>query len=170
MACTMVRHSIVLCLIALSTACSSDTTGDGATDFSKLTLKDFPGFGPPGSGECELQTEPRSYTVTASTRELEYRVCELLSPVSSTVLREGKRELSESEFASVKSAYAEVRPSTKKSCGEDADVITLDVESSRGTQALVDDFYSDCPGTLHEGRTFVSGLNELAAVLYDAEK
>jgi hypothetical protein len=170
MARAMVRHAIVLCLVALSTACSGDTSSDGATDFSKLTLKVFPGFGPAGSGECDLQTEPSSYTVTASTRELEYRVCELLSPDSGTELREGKRVLSEAEFASVKAAYAEVRPSTKKSCGADAGIITLDVESSRGTQAFVDDFYSDCPGTLHEGRSFVTGLNELAAVLYDAEK
>jgi hypothetical protein len=46
----------------------------------------------------------------------------------------------------------------------------LDVTTNQGVERYVDDFYSDCPGEAHAGRTFVTGLGNLAGVLSELSK
>lgn len=155
-----------MALSVLVGGCSSDAEQEPpAADFTKLTVTSLGGFVPSVQGQCSLQSDANRYTVVASSHELEYSVCTLVSNGTSTELHTGKRTLSPAEFGAVQSAYAAVKLSTAKHCGADASVITLDVESPSGNAAFADDFYSGCSWQPNEGRTFVTGLPELLGKL-----
>ena len=126
--------------------------------FGQLTLEIFGGFGPEPCSNAKDH-----YEVTTASSLLSWKACDYTKTPSQPIA--GERPLTESELRSVNEAYRGVAISNAKSCGADAAILTLDVETDRGVTRYVDDFYSGCPSEAHAGRTFVTGLGHLGNVL-----
>lgn len=139
---------------------------DRTATFTKLTLAEYPGFGPaaPPGSSCDPRSQPRMHEVEGISRRLSFSSCsgQTSAPWQ---LQSGQQVLTPAELASVEDVLAQVLPSEAMSCGADAGVLTLDLERDGGVELLADDFYSGCPWEIHAGRTFVIGLRSLASVL-----
>jgi len=148
--------------VVLVAACSSSTGENSQPDppqtFVQLTLEISGGYGPEpcsnGGDHYEVATEGSLLSWTG---------CDYSKTPSEPI--SGERALTESELQSVNDAFHGIALSTAKTCGADAAVLTLDVKTNQGVEHYVDDFYSGCPWQTHDGRTFVTGLNNLGAVL-----
>jgi hypothetical protein len=140
--------------------------GDEPATFTKLTLVVSGGFGaaPPRGSTCDRTLQPLAYAVEASSRQLSFGFCAPTIPGGPWHQQTGQRVLTAAELATIEDGLAQLAPSQAMSCGADAAVVTLDLERARGVELLADDFYSGCPWELHAGRTFVTGLQNLAVV------
>jgi hypothetical protein len=76
------------------------------------------------------------------------------------------RELSPLEMDLVRVAYGELELSRESECAPDAEVITLGLDPPDGPEMLfADEEHSACPATRVGGSSYVSGLNELFAMM-----
>ncbi|HSU38696.1 MAG TPA: hypothetical protein VLJ38_03980 [Polyangiaceae bacterium] len=120
----------------------------------KLTVSIYPAWG----------TTPSTQAVDASSHELSWNYFQLNTDFTHTTLEQGSRTLTDTEFRSVTDALARVQVTHGNSCGFDDEVVTLDVQNEDGMDSYANDFYAGCPGELQDGRTFASGVEELADV------
>lgn len=167
------RALLALALAACLVACSGSSDDDEAappktppSPLEKLTVMTYEGFGPssPPGSECALESHPSTQRVDASSHELTWDYCALNAELTHAALEQGSRTLTDSEFSAVMDAFARVQATHNDNCGADADVVTLDVQNEDGIDRYANDFYSGCPGELQAGRTFASGLENLANV------
>ena len=152
--------------VLLMTGCSSkvdDSPPDPPQSFVQLILEISGGYGPEPCSNGDDH-----YEVTQATKQLGWTGCDYGKTPSEPIT--GERTLSDAELDSVNDAFHGIALSTAKSCGADAPLITLDVTTHQGVERYVDDFYSDCPWGAHAGRTFVTGLGDLAGVLSELAK
>lgn len=92
--------------------------------------------------------------------------CEVDGDVSSGT--GATRELLDADIERIESAYQRVRPSSADRCTSGAAVITLEVSVDSRPEPellLADDDHSGCALPHLDGRRFVSGLDQLLAVL-----
>jgi hypothetical protein len=129
----------------------------------QLILEISGGFGPE---PCSNGND--HYEVKQATKQLDWTGRDYGKSPSEPI--NGERALSEAELDSVNEAFLGIALSTAKSCGADAPLITLDVETNQGVERYLDDFYSGCPWEAHAGPTFVTGLGALAGVLSELSK
>lgn len=148
--------------VVLAAACSSsgleNSQPDPPQSFVRLTLEISGGYGPEPCSNGKDR-----YEVVAATSHLSWTGCDYGKTPSEPVA--GERALTDTEVASVNDAFHAIALSAAKTCGNDASLFTLDVETNQGVERYVDDFYSACPWEAHAGRTFVTGLGDLGAVL-----
>jgi hypothetical protein len=145
----------------LLAACSSsrvENPPDPPQSFVQLTLEISGGYGPE---PCSSGKD--HYEVTEANSLLSWTGCDYSKTPSEPLV--GERALTKTELASVNDAFHGIAISAAKTCGADAALLTLDVQTNQGVERYVDDFYSACPWEAHAGRTFVTGLGNLARVL-----
>ncbi|HEY3256033.1 MAG TPA: hypothetical protein VGJ91_18870 [Polyangiaceae bacterium] len=145
------------CAVAVGCGGSEDATGIPAQSYQQLELESSGGGLPPCSNGKD------SYEVTRVPAHLTWVGCDYAKSPPESVM--GDRALSAAELDSVTQALQKVSVSSAKNCGADAGVVTLDLTTNSNVLRYADDFYSGCPWDAQAGRTFVTGLNELAAVL-----
>jgi hypothetical protein len=163
---------LVLSLATSLVGCSSGDDDESAppktqpSPLEKITLVTYEGFGPtsPAGSECRTESYPDTESVVASSRELSWDYCQLNADFTHAALEQGSRTLTEAEFKTVTDALGQVQVTHGDSCGADADVVTLDVQKEDGVDLYANDFYAGCPGELQAGRSFASGLENLANV------
>lgn len=164
---------LALVLTTLVAACSSGNATDDAVPplttssaLVNLTVVTYPGFTPPSppSSKCETATYPSTQSVGATSHELTWDYCGLNANFTHAALDQGSRMLTDAEFQSVVDALHHVAVTHGNGCGEDASVVTLDVQNEDGIDRFANDFYAGCPGDLQAGRTFASGLEDLAQI------
>jgi hypothetical protein len=121
--------------------------------FQGLKLQRWPGF------EVFCPLSPEAAEIVFGSRHFSWSLCNrLTNPVS---IVSGARTITQAEISAIGVGLSKIAISHAKSCGDDMDVVALDVTTVSSTELYVDDFYSDCPGEIDEGRTFVTGLNDL---------
>lgn len=167
------RPVLILTVAMSLAACSGSTVADDyappeppPSALETLTVVTYPGFAPssPPGSDCETASYPSTQSVSASSHELTWDYCKLNADFTHAALDHGSRTLTDAEFHSVTDALDKVKETHGSSCGADASVVTLDVQNEDGIDRYANDFYAGCPGQLQEGRTFASGLEDLAQV------
>lgn len=149
---------------ALAVACGGNATPSGPGEsYEQLTLEISGGYGP-----VPCSNSKDSYQLTRSSGHLSWLGCDYRKNPAEPVM--GERSLSAAEVETVNQALDKVSASSAKNCGADASVLTLDVTHDSSVERYADDFYSACPWEVHAGRTFVTGLGDLASVLSDLAK
>lgn len=146
-------------------ACSAEATT--TTGFEQLTLATYEGFGPPAAGDadCDSSAYPMTTHVVSSSRELSWDYCGTSGASDHVEPQRGSRVLSEAELRSVEDALGNVQVTHGSSCGADASVVTLDLDTDTGEAHYANDFYAGCPGSLQDGREFASGIEALDQVV-----
>lgn len=102
---------------------------------------------------------PEAAEIVFDSRHFSWPLCDrLTNPVS---IVSGARTITQAELNALGAGLSRVAISHAKSCGDDMSVVALDVTTVGSAELYVDDFYSDCPWGICEGRAFVTGLNDL---------
>ena len=103
-------------------------------DFETLTMVVYPGYvpgSPPGSS-CENAMYPETRTVDSASLRFTWDYCGRAEGAPLDELQQGERTLTDDEYASILEALDAVTPSSAMSCGADASVLTLDLETDAG--------------------------------------
>ena len=162
---------LALALATPLVACAGRSVDDDApppqtppSPLEKLTVAVYPGLPPSPGSDCP-ENYPSTQVVVASSHELSWDYCGQDTDSTHEMVLQGSRTLTDAEFKTVTAALGKVQVTHGNNCGFDGNVITLDVQNEDGVELYADDFYAGCPwAPEQEGRTFASGLDDLAEV------
>jgi hypothetical protein len=137
----------------------------GASSFTKLTVRESSGGGrmypATPEDECDFYGYEQVWIVDSGSRTLSWDRCRYYPPYK---VDRGSGTLSDAEFQAVLNTLSVVAPSNRRSCGNDAPIVTLELEVDGSSTLYTDDFYScdDDPN-----KNYVQSLFHLVSWLQD---